>query len=427
MKTSVIKSVAVLGLGYVGLPLACLLAKKGYTVYGIDIDKHKVDPVNQGKSHIEDDILKQEVAEVKGKIIATTSDENLTKSDAVVICVPTPVDEKYNPDFGPVISATNSCLKHLHRGQLIILESTVSPGTCEEVMLPVLDKSGLKAGIDYDLSHCPERIDPGNKKYRIKNLPRVVGSLTPEGLKRTAEFYESFIEAPIAQLSSLKAAEAAKIIENSFRDVNIAFVNELAKSFDRMGIDILEVIRGASTKFSFMPHYPGCGVGGHCISVDPYYLIERAKEVGFDHKFLRLAREINNSMPSYTVSKLIEALNDVGMSVRGTKITVLGVAYKQNVDDMRESPAFKVISGIKHLGADLKIYDPWLPNHSTVKTLDEALDCKALVICTAHDAFTALNPELLKRKGIKVIIDGRNCLDKDKVKNVGIIYKGIGR
>ncbi len=422
------KSVAILGLGYVGLPLACLLAKKEYIVYGIEPNQEKVDLINQGISPIDDEMLKKDVTDVKDKIIASSSFENIAKSEFVIICVPTPVDEKHNPDFSMVESASEEIVKYLKEGQLVILESTVSPGTCEDVILPILERTGLKGGKEFYLAHCPERIDPGNKIYTLNNLPRVVGALSKEGLKKAAEFYRSFIDVNVVEVSSIKAAEATKIIENAFRDINIAFVNELARCFDRIGVDVTEVIKGAATKpFAFMPHYPGCGVGGHCISVDPYYLIEKAKGFGFDHKFLSLAREINNSMPAYTISKMVNGLNELGKSVKGTKITVFGLAYKPNVDDIRESPALEIISDLKKMGADLKVYDPWLLNKSTVKELDQALDCEVFVLCTAHDKFTKMDLNLLKEKGVKLVIDGRNCLDKEKIEELGIMYKGIGR
>lgn len=419
--------VAILGLGYVGLPVACLLAEKGFDVYGVDLKQETVSKINSGVSPIDDEDLNRDVAAFRGKIKATTDASVISDVDVILVCVPTPVDAKYNPDFVPLMEASESIAKYLKKGQLVILESTVSPGTCEEVMLPVLEKSGLISGKDFYLAHCPERVDPGNKKYKLRNLPRCVGALSEEGLSKAALFYRSFIEAEIAEISSLKAAEATKIVENSFRDINIAFINEIAKSFDRMGIDIIEVIKGASTKFTFWPHYPGCGVGGHCISVDPYYLIEKGKGVGFDHKFLKIAREVNNSMPGYTISRLMSALNSIGKSVKGTKITVLGIAYKPDVDDHRESPALKIISALKSLGADLRVYDPWLLDQSTVNNLDDALNSEVLVLCTAHTEFKEMNLNQLKEKNVKIIIDGRNCLDKNKIRGYGIIYKGIGR
>jgi len=422
------KTVCVVGLGYVGLPLLCLSIEKGYETYGFDINKNSVKFIKQGRSPIKDKFLEENIGKVKDRINVTTSPEIIKNANIIIICVPTPIDSHYNPDLKPLQSAAETVSKNLKKGDLVVIESTVFPGTTEEIVKPILEKSGLKAGDDFHLAYCPERVDPGNKKWNVGNLPRVIGALTKEGLKLSAEFYRSLTRSEVLELNSIKAAEATKIMENTFRDVNIAFVNEMAKSFDRMGIDITEVIKGASTKpFGFMPHWPGCGVGGHCIKVDPYYLISRAKENGFTHRFLNIAREINNSMPHYTVGKVIEGLNEIDKSVKDTKITVLGVAYKGGVDDMRESPSSEIIDELKKLGADLKIFDPYIPEKSTVKNLNEALNSECIVIATDHQEFKNIKPEEIKEKGIKVVIDGKNCLDKQGIKALGIVYKGIGR
>ena len=421
------KTVCVVGLGYVGLPLLCLSIEKGYKAYGFDIDKKKIELINKGISPIKDKFLEEKLKKLKG-IDTTTDSTVLKKSDIIIICVPTPIDSQYNPNLKPLQSAAETVSKELKKNDLVVIESTVFPGTTEEIVKPILEKSGLKAGKDFYLAYCPERVDPGNKKWTVENLPRVVGALSSEGLKQAAEFYRSITSSEVLELNSVKAAEATKIMENTFRDINIAFVNEMAKSFDMMGIDITEVIKGASTKpFAFMPHWPGCGVGGHCIKVDPYYLISRAKENGFTHQFLNLAREINNSMPHYTVGKIVDGLNEAGKSVRNTRITVLGVAYKGGVDDMRESPSFEIIDELKKLGADLKIFDPYIPSKSTVDNLDEALDAECIVIATDHPEFKEIRPNQIKEKGIKVVVDGKNCLDKKGIVSLGIIYKGIGR
>ena len=422
------KTVTIIGLGYVGLPLACLCAEKGYKVTGFDIDKKKVEAVNKGKSPIKDKDLTEWLPKVRKNLSATTDEREIRHSDIIIICVPTPVDENYHPDLGPVVNSSKSVSRNLRKGQLVVVESTIYPGVIEEVVRPTLEESGLKAGKDFHLAHCPERIDPGNRKWNVRNIPRVVGGVSPESTKKAASFYRSIIEANILELSSVKAAEATKIMENTFRDVNIAFVNELAKSFDNLGIDITEVIKAASTKpFGFLPHYPGCGVGGHCIPVDPYYLIEKARSKGFTHSFLALARQINDSMPDYTVKKVISALNEVGKPVKGTKICVLGVSYKKDVGDLRESPAFKVIQLLKKLGANLSIYDPYVPEKSTVKNLNECLKNECLVLVTDHSEFRNMDYKKLKNSKVKVIVDGRNCLDKGKIIKSGIIYKGIGR
>jgi len=423
------KTVAIIGLGYVGLPLACLCARKGYAVIGLEKNQSIIEKTNNGISHIKDEKLEAEVKELKGKIHATSDEKKINEADVVIVCVPTPVDKTHLPDLSFVESASESISGNMKKGQVIIIESTIHPGTIEEIVKPILEKSELIDGDDYYLAHCPERIDPGNRKWTVESLPRVIGSTTKEGLKKSAEFYKGIIDAEITELSSVKAAEAVKITENSFRDINIAFVNELAKSFDVAGIDIKEVIRGASTKpFAFMPHYPGAGVGGHCIPVDPYYLIEKAKKSGFEHMFLKLAREINNSMPHYTVDLLENEMGKMNEKIKGTKVGVLGVAYKKDVDDMRESPALEIIEILSDKGAEPEVFDPYLPSRSTVKSIGEMLEkCKFIILATDHSDFLKISADEFKKTGVKIIIDGRNCLDMDKIKHSGIVYRGIGR
>ncbi|HCJ52881.1 MAG TPA: hypothetical protein DHV25_04150 [Candidatus Kerfeldbacteria bacterium] len=420
--------VAIIGLGYVGLPLAVLCAEKGYRTYGVALDRKKVNMINSGVSPIPGDQELDRLVAKKG-IIATIDAGIIRKSDIAIICVPTPVDKFYNPDLGPVKSAATKVAKNMKRGQLVIVESTINPGVCEEVVLPILEKDGKKLGKDFFLAHCPERINPGDPKWNVRNIPRVVGGVTPQCTKRAAIFYRSILEGNVREMKSIKEAEATKIIENSFRDINIAFVNELAKSFDKLGIDVHDVIKGAATKpFAFMAHYPSCGVGGHCIPVDPYYLIERAKQSGFDHRFLRLAREINNSMPAYVVNQLIRILNDIGKPLKGTTVGVLGLSYKPNVGDIRESPSLKIIELLRSFSANVHVYDPYFPQQSTVKTLDALLSkSTAVILATGHKEFVALTAGELKRRGVKVIIDGQNALDREKIIRAGIRYKGIGR
>lgn len=403
--------VCVVGLGYVGFPLLELLVKKNFNGIGYDIDKKAVDNA------------------IKNGVPATINDkEALEGFDCAIICVPTPVEENHRPNLEFVESAAEIISKYLKKDSLVILESTVAPGTCEEILLPILEKSGLKQG-DFFVAHCPERIDPGNKDWTVENLPRVLGGIDEESSEVAFVFYKNVLDADVVKLSSAKAAEAVKIVENTFRDINIAFVNELAKSFDEIGIDISEVIKGARSKpFGYMPHYPGCGVGGHCIAIDPYYLIEKAEQSGFNHRFLKLAREINNSMPKYTVKKINKGLNMAKIAINGSNIAILGLAYKPNVEDTRESPAFPIIEELKKWGANVTIFDPYRLDLSTVKTLDDALqnmDC--IVIITAHEEFKKITPEKIKENGIKVVIDGRNVLDSKNIKKLGIIYEGIGR
>ncbi|HHH12379.1 MAG TPA: nucleotide sugar dehydrogenase, partial [Candidatus Moranbacteria bacterium] len=283
------QKVSVIGLGYVGLPLALRAAERGYEVVGYDPDRDKVASINEGQSPFEDDFVSELLP--KYPIKASEKEDVLRESDIVLICVPTPVDEMQNPIYDYVVSAAAAAARNLRSGALVVLESTVNPGVSEEIVLPIFEKKGLQVGRDFFLAHCPERINPGDPKWNVGNIPRVVGAFTEEGASRAVKFYRSIVDAPIKAMKSIREAEAVKVVENSFRDINIAFVNELAQSFDRLGIDIVDVIDGAATKpFAFLPHYPSCGVGGHCIPVDPYYLIEYAKKAGFDHRFMRAAR-----------------------------------------------------------------------------------------------------------------------------------------
>lgn len=404
--------VCVIGLGYVGLPLLKLLNEKKFDAIGLDINKEKISKANK--------------LGLKATLRPKKALENI---DCAIVCVPTPIDENHQPDLSYIKSAFKTIANYLRKDMLIIVESTVAPGTIEEILIPILEKSNLKASKDFYVAHCPERLDPGNKKWTIRNIPRVVGGIDEVSTELAYKFYKEIIDAKIIKVSSIKTAEAVKIVENAFRDINIAFVNELAKFFDKIGIDVLEVINAASTKpFGFMPFYPGCGVGGHCIPVDPYYLIEKAKEKGFDHKLLRLAREINNSMPEYTVWKVIFGLNKIGKPVKNARITILGVAYKGGIDDIRNSPSLKIVDKLEKLGAKLTIFDPYVPKFSTVSSVEQALkNCECVVIVTDHPEFKNISVETFKKANIKVIVDGRNVLNKEKIEGTGIIYLGIGR
>ncbi len=421
------KTVCVIGLGYVGLPLAVRAKEKGYEVFGIDRDKKKLDLINKKKSPIEEEFLEKNLP--RFPIKASSNQKLIKKADIVLICVPTPVDKKFFPDLGPVKEASEMVAKNLKRGALVVLESTVNPGVSEEVVRPIFEKHSHKIGKDVFIAHCPERINPGDEHWNVTNIPRVVGAFSRKGLEKAQEFYKSIIDAEIRPMKSIREAEAVKVVENSFRDVNIAFVNELAKSFDKLDIDVKDVILGASTKpFAFMPHFPSCGVGGHCIPVDPYYLIERAKETGFDHKFLRIAREINNSMPSYTVELLQDALNEVELPLKGTEVGVLGISYKANVDDVRESPSIKIIELLKEQGAGVNTFDPHILSLSSEKSLEKILKkVKAIILVTDHNEFRDLTPKIFKKYGIKAVVDGKNAWEKPGFKKSGIIYKGIGR
>ena len=420
--------IAIIGLGYVGMPLALLASKKGYVVYGIDTNKERVQSIKDKRSPFLDDDIQKELN--KTKLVATTNFSVISECKIIIICVPTPIDKDKTPNLGLVESACINISQFIKKGTTIILESTVNPGVCESIVMPILEKgSGLKSDKDFYVAHCPERINPGDKKWNVENINRVIGSLSKKGLKIAKDFYTSIISAEIYLMNNLKEAEAVKIVENSFRDINIAFVNELAMSFSKLGIDVVNVIKGAETKpFSFLAHYPGCGVGGHCIPVDPYYLIAHARENGFNHEFLSLARKINNNMPKYTVDILTQVLKEKGIDPCNTKISVLGISYKANINDYRESPSFDIVDEAKKQGYLVSVFDPYVLEKSTTENLDDTLkNSTAVIIATNHKEFTKLTPEFFIKNKIQVIVDGRNCLDKDQFTNKKIIYKGIGR
>mgnify|MGYP000513038250 CR=1 FL=1 len=420
--------VSVLGLGYVGLPLACAIAKQtDNTVVGYDLNEKKIEKIKRKECPIDDVQCEEDLKIVDFDV--SSDPDILADSDIYIVCVPTPVLDDYTPDLGPVRGASLTISNYLKKGQVLVIESTINPGVCDEVVKPIIEeKTGLLAGIDFDIAHCPERINPGDPKWNVYNIPRNIGSTNPETTRKVADFYRSFINAEINEMPDLKTTEATKIIENTFRDINIAFVNELARSFDVLGIDLITVIKGASNKpFAFLPHYPSCGVGGHCIPVDPYYLIERAKQSGFDHKFLKLAREINNSMPYYTVELLAEALNHFEKPIKNTKICLLGLSYKANVGDLRESPSLKIKEILNQKEADLLIYDPYFPEMSNVSNLQDALEQSfAIILATNHNEFSKITAEALFNSNVNIVIDGKNFLNKNEILNAGIYYKGIG-
>jgi UDP-N-acetyl-D-glucosamine dehydrogenase len=405
----------IVGLGYVGLPLAMELVRAGYRVLGFDISKRVVDGLNAGRSHIQD-IPSDAVAKAvsAGKFSATNDLSRLSEPDAISIAVPTPLSKTKDPDVSYVLSATESIKKTLRRGQLVILESTTYPGTTRELMLPALESTGLKVGEDFFLAFSPERVDPGNPKYNTRNTPKVVGGLTPNCLQVTVALYEPAIE-HVVSVSSTEAAELVKILENTFRSVNIGLVNEMAIVCDKLGVDVWEVIDAAATKpFGFMKFTPGPGVGGHCIPLDPHYLAWKMRTLNYRTRFIELAGEINAEMPEYWVARVADKLNDQGKAVRGSTVLVLGVAYKKDIDDIRESPALDVIRLLEQRGAIVKYHDPHVPKlhedgvelESIALTADLLHGTDCVVIVTDH---TGLDYPLVAREA-KLVVDTRHAL-----------------
>jgi UDP-N-acetyl-D-glucosamine dehydrogenase len=389
--------------------------RAGYRVLGFDISKRVVDGLNAGRSHIQD-IPSDAVAKAvsAGKFSATNDLSRLSEPDAISIAVPTPLSKTKDPDVSYVLSATESIKKTLRRGQLVILESTTYPGTTRELMLPALESTGLKVGEDFFLAFSPERVDPGNPKYNTRNTPKVVGGLTPNCLQVTVALYEPAIE-HVVSVSSTEAAELVKILENTFRSVNIGLVNEMAIVCDKLGVDVWEVIDAAATKpFGFMKFTPGPGVGGHCIPLDPHYLAWKMRTLNYRTRFIELAGEINAEMPEYWVARVADKLNDQGKAVRGSTVLVLGVAYKKDIDDIRESPALDVIRLLEQRGAIVKYHDPHVPKlhedgvelESIALTADLLHGTDCVVIVTDH---TGLDYPLVAREA-KLVVDTRHAL-----------------
>ncbi len=392
--------IGVIGLGYVGLPLIVEFCLKGFEAVGFEVDEKKTSEINAGRSYIVD-VTDENVAKCvsEGKLSATTDFAKLSDCDVIVICVPTPLRKTKDPDMSYILTAGGEIQKYMRRGQLIILESTTYPGTTDEVLLPMFEERGFKLDEDFLIAFSPERVDPGNPQYQTHNIPKVVGGCSPDSTAISALLYGQIVST-VHQVSSARVAEAAKLWENTFRAINIGMANEMAKVCNALGIDSWEVVSAAATKpFGFMPFYPGPGIGGHCIPLDPHYLSWKARQHGFDSKFISLAEQINSTMPNYVVELATTALNESKKAVNGSKILILGVAYKKDIDDMRESPALSIIDLLRADGADVYYHDPFVAevtfDHSYTigagdplynKELTDELiatsDC--VIICTEH-------------------------------------------
>lgn len=411
----------VVGLGYVGLPLAVEKAKAGYDVIGFDVQGQKVEMVNEGHNYI-GDIVDEDLSDLvkAGKIKATTDFSFVSEVDAVSICVPTPLDKYKQPDLSYVVNSSKDVAKYLHRGMLIVLESTTYPGTTEEVLKPILEESGLKCGQDFFLAFSPERVDPGNKHFKTKNTPKVVGGITPACTEVAAMLYRSVLESDIMEVSSPAVAEMEKILENTFRNINIALVNEMAILCKKMGIDVWEVIDAAKTKpYGFMAFYPGPGLGGHCIPLDPFYLSWKAKEYDYHTRLIETSGEINDYMPEFVVENAMKLLNTQKKALNGSKVLLLGAAYKNDIDDMRESPALKVIEHLEKNGANVIYNDPFIPRfkhngkeYVGIEWKDIIDTADIVIITTNHSCYDY--QEIVDRA--KLLYDTRNAT-KDVKRN----------
>jgi len=406
----------IVGLGYVGLPLAVELARAGYRVLGFDVNPRVVSGLNAGRSHVKD-VSDEQLREIASRFSATTDADRLREADAISICVPTPLSKFKDPDVSYIVAATEAVKGTLRRGQAIILESTTYPGTTREILLPALESTGLTVGEDFFLAFSPERVDPGNPTYGTRNTPKVVGGITHDCIRVAMALYQPAIEM-LVPVSTTEAAELVKLLENTFRSVNIGLVNEMAIVCDKLGVNVWEVIEAAATKpFGFMKFLPGPGLGGHCIPVDPHYLAWKMRGLNYKTRFIDLAGELNTEMPLFWVRKVSEALNEQGRAVRGASVLVLGVAYKRDIDDIRESPALDIIRLLEGQGARVSYHDPHVPvfaedgHEFRSVPLDPesvaAADC--IMIVTDH---SSIDYHMIRRKA-KLVVDTRNAMPKE--------------
>lgn len=408
--------IGVVGLGYVGLPLAVEKAKAGFHVIGFDIQQSRVDQVNNGINYI-GDVVDEDLHEMvkQGRLVATTDYARIAEVDAVAIAVPTPLDGHHQPDTSYVENSAKEIAKYAHEGMLVVLESTTYPGTTEEIVKPALEKKGLVVGETVFVAYSPERVDPGNKQFKTKNTPKVVGGVTKTCTKVAAAMYRAVLEGDVHEVSSPAVAEMEKIFENTFRHINIALANEMAILCERMGIDVWEVIDAAKTKpYGFMAFYPGPGLGGHCIPIDPFYLTWKAREYNYHTRLIELAGEINNAMPEYVVNRAMLILNEEGKALRGSKVAVLGVAYKKDIDDVRESPVLKIVELLEQYGAEFAVVDPYVPSFracnrviETVELTPELLAQSDLVLITTDHS--NIDYEMVARHS-RVVFDTRNAM-----------------
>ncbi|MDT7605053.1 MAG: UDP-N-acetyl-D-glucosamine dehydrogenase [Acidobacteriota bacterium] len=417
--------VGVIGLGYVGLPLAAEFARRGFSATGFEVDERKAESINRGASYIAD-VSSSQIAELVGakRLRATTDFSALGECDCIIICVPTPLRKTKEPDISYILAAAEEITKNLRRGQLVILESTTYPGTTDEVLLPMFEAAGLKLDADFLLAFSPERVDPGNPQFHTDNIPKVVGGSTEDSTEVAALLYAQIVGS-VHAVSSARVAEAAKLLENTFRAVNIGMANEMARLCYALGIDTWEVIRAAATKpFGFMAFYPGPGIGGHCIPLDPHYLSWKARQHGFDSRFIGLAEEVNSRMPDHVVTLISDGLNDARKSLNGSRVLLLGVAYKKDINDVRESPALSIIDRLRAKGADVRYHDPFIaevrfeeahtesggePLQSVALTDDELTAADCVVIVTDHSAVDYARVCQLA----KLVVDTRNALGGD--------------
>jgi UDP-N-acetyl-D-glucosamine dehydrogenase len=412
IRTRVAK-IGIIGLGYAGLPLAIAFAEAGFDVGGVDLDSERVDAVNHRRSYLVD-VPAQRYEQAEGAVTASTDYGVIGELDAVTICVPTPLSKTRTPDISYIVSAAESVAQHIREGQLIVLQSTTYPGTTEEIVLPILERSGGKVGEDFFLGYAPERVDPGNKDWSVRNTPKLVAGVTDECLRRTTEVYSQIVDT-VVPVSSPAVAETAKLHENTFRAVNIALANELALMCDKLGISVWEVIEAASSKpFAFIPHYPGPGLGGDCIPVVPHFLAARAREYGYSPQLIEAAHEINTRMPAYVVQKVADALNEGAQAIKGSRLLLLGMAYKADVHDTRESPSFEIMRQLLARRGDVVYCDPWVPEIELDGALHPSVDWSAeelrradcVVLLTPHRRF--LEEPLWEHA--RVVVDCRNVV-----------------